>query len=301
MAFILKAENLTKTYLERTAINGISFSVQKGACFGLLGPNGAGKSTTLRSIIGLTPLDGGRLEIFNQPFSLDDPSIKQRLGVVPQENDLDIDLSVWENLLVYGRYFGLKDKVLHEKIPDLLKFAQLTGREKCAVRALSGGMQRRLAIARSLIADPELVILDEPTTGLDPQARHLIWQRLRELKATKVTLILTTHYMEEAAQLCDFLVIMEEGKILASGTPQDLIKDHVAPEVIEIRGAIDQIQPRQMTNGHLEKIGDTLFCRTKEAAPMIAILQNLPGVTYLHRPANLEDVFLKLTGRELKD
>ncbi|MBF0589808.1 MAG: ATP-binding cassette domain-containing protein, partial [Magnetococcales bacterium] len=216
---VVEAKNLTKRYADKSVVNGIDFQVMPGECFGILGPNGAGKTTTLRMLVGLTPKDGGTLEVFGLPMNPNQTETPSRLGVVAQDNSLDIDLTVRENLLVYGRYFGLSTAELKERVDPLLSFAQLGDRGDALVRELSGGMQRRLVIARSLIASPKLVILDEPTTGLDPQARHLIWQKLRRLKETGVTLVLTTHYMEEAAQLCDRLMVLDKGRILDQGSP----------------------------------------------------------------------------------
>nr|CRH07091.1 ABC transporter, ATP-binding protein (NodI) [Candidatus Magnetococcus massalia] len=307
MDSIISAQGVCKRYGGKPVVNHIDFAVPTGSCFGILGPNGAGKSTTLRMLTGLTPVDEGTLLVFDQPMSPECRTVQDRLGVVAQEDNLDEDLSVWENILVHGRYFGLADEQIKPRISKLLTFAKLEDRADAAVRTLSGGMKRRLVIARSLVAEPELVVLDEPTTGLDPQARHLIWQRLRQLKEQGITLLLTTHYMEEAAQLCDRLLVLDSGDILDQGTPQELISRHVEPEVIEIRAESSLngtlLDPAEFPNlkARLEKIGDTLFCYTEHAAEIMQILAHRHDLTMLVRPANLEDVFLKLTGRELRD
>ncbi len=304
MSAIIEATNLNKTYDDRTVVDGIHFQVHPGICFGILGPNGAGKSTTLRMIIGLTPVGGGELRVFGEGMHPEARSVSRRLGVVPQEDNLDADLTVTENLQVYGGYFGLSAAEIDRKTPELLAFAQLTDRQDQPVRSLSGGMMRRLVIARALVASPDLVVLDEPTTGLDPQARHLIWQRLRQLKDRGVTLLLTTHYMEEAAQLCDHVLILNHGRILDQASPRELIRRHVEPEVVEIRGVDDgPPDPGRFTDlpGRLEMVGDTLYFYTGDTCPVMEKLRDHGHYQFLSRPANLEDVFLKLTGRELRD
>ncbi|MGN7614162.1 ATP-binding cassette domain-containing protein [Magnetococcales bacterium HHB-1] len=299
---ILKAERLTKRYEGKSVVDGIDFQVHGGECFGILGPNGAGKTTTFRMIMGLTPIDAGSLTLFGHAVHPDHPIIPKKLGVVSQEDNLDIDLTVCENLLVFGRYFGISDQETKKRLGELLKFAQLEDRARSPVRALSGGMRRRLAIARSLIASPEAILLDEPTTGLDPQARHLIWQRLRALKRDGITLFLTTHYMEEAAQLCDRLMVLNKGQILEMGSPKELINKHVEPEVIQIQGCLEENDPLLSVDGcRWEKVGESCFVYTKDALPLVDQLQKRNDIPYLHRPANLEDLFLKLTGRDLRD
>lgn len=297
------ASGLEKGYPGHKAVNGIDFKILAGECFGILGPNGAGKSTTLRMVIGLTPLDGGRLEVFGQPMYPEHETTPRRMGVVPQDDNLDPDLSVAENILVYGRYFGLQDREITAKLSELLEFAQLEDRRDAMVRELSGGMMRRLVIARSLVADPDLIVLDEPTTGLDPQARHLIWQRLRTLRERGVTLLLTTHYMEEAAQLCDRLMVLNRGQILDQGSPAELIGRHVESEVVEVRCSGLLPAPHEYANlpGRVEKVGDTLFFYSEDARVILENFRDRHQLTCLLRPANLEDVFLKLTGRELSD
>ncbi|MBF0143228.1 MAG: ATP-binding cassette domain-containing protein [Magnetococcales bacterium] len=300
---VIAIEGLGKSYGGRVVVDQVSFRVDPGECFGILGPNGAGKSTTLRMIIGLTPADRGSLRLFGRgdPASL--RACHARMGIVPQEETLDEDLTVHENLLVHGRYFALREEWLAARIETLLPFAQLTGQREQAVRTLSGGMKRRLTLARSLVANPDLVVLDEPTTGLDPQARHLIWQRLRQLREEGVTLLLTTHYMEEAARLCDRLLVMNHGRILDLDTPEALIRRHVEPEVVEIRSRRGPL-PREIAAtlpGRHELVGDTLYSYTNDASALLEEIRQQPGLLFLHRPANLEDVFLKLTGRELEE
>ncbi|MBF0449052.1 MAG: ATP-binding cassette domain-containing protein [Magnetococcales bacterium] len=303
MSEVVCAKGLTKSYPGRMAVDRIDFSIRAGECFGILGPNGAGKSTTLRMVIGLTQLDGGTLDVFGQSMYPEHPTIPARMGVVPQEDNLDPDLTVRENLLVFGRYFGLSDLEIGQKMDRLLDFAQLEDRQNAMVRELSGGMMRRLVIARSLIGSPDLIVLDEPTTGLDPQARHLIWQRLRTLREQGVTLLLTTHYMEEAAQLCDRLLILNRGQILDHGTPVELIRRHVEPEVVELRadGVLPELQEFDHLPGRVELIGDTLFFYSSDARSILNNFRDRHDLVTLMRPANLEDVFLKLTGRELND
>ncbi|MBF0153165.1 MAG: ATP-binding cassette domain-containing protein [Magnetococcales bacterium] len=303
MSSIVIAENLSKSYDGEPVVDRISFQVHAGECFGILGPNGAGKTTTLRMLIGLTPLDGGRLEMFGLPMHPEQKAVSRRLGVVSQEDNLDDDLSVQENILVYGRYFGLGEKVIRSRLEGLLEFARLADRRQQQVRTLSGGMKRRLVLARSLVAEPELVILDEPTTGLDPQARHLIWQRLRSLKEKGVTLLLTTHYMEEAARLCDRLLVMNHGRILDLGPPRELIARHLEPEVVEIRSSVGHPDPAPFRDlpVRLEIVGDVLYCYCADPSAVLATLRTLPTLTFLARPANLEDLFLKLTGHDLRE
>lgn len=284
-------------------VKGIDFTIAKGKCFGFLGPNGAGKTTTLKMILGLVPITEGNLNVFGLPVPEHARSVRARIGVVPQNDNLDPDFSVRENLRIYGSYFGIPRKTAMERIDRLLAFASLSERANDKTEHLSGGMKRRLTIARALINEPELVVLDEPTTGLDPQARHVIWSRLNELKEKGTTLILTTHYMEEAERLCDELVIMDNGQILDQGAPRDLVRRNVEPEVVEIRGesslyhSIQQMHPEC----RFEVMGTSLYCYTRDPAPLISTLQDFPGMTFLHRPTGLEDVFLKLTGKELRD
>lgn len=304
----ITALGLRKQFGQFTAVDGIDFDIARGECFGFLGPNGAGKTSTMRMIYGRSPLTAGSLTVLGLDVTRHIRTIKGRLGVVPQEDNLDPDFSVLENLLVYSRYFRLPAAEARKRADDLLEWVQLQEKRDTNVEKLSGGMKRRLVIARSLINNPELVILDEPTTGLDPQARHLVWAKLRELKARGVTLILTTHYMEEAAQLCDRLAIMDRGRFLAEGNPGDLIKRHVAPIALELRVEPDQ-QPAVLAalpgidhdaaSDHL-----VLYMADNRAAEAALEALRRAGVSlpgYFQRPATLEDVFLRLAGRALQE
>jgi lipooligosaccharide transport system ATP-binding protein len=300
---LIVAEQLSKRFGARQVVRAIDFTIAPGQCFGFLGPNGAGKTTTLRMLLGLSPLSGGTLSVFGLPMPAAGRAVRARIGVVPQADNLDPDFTVVENLHTYGRYFGLPDAVLAPRIRELLAFVELGDRADTRIDTLSGGMKRRLTIARALINDPELVILDEPTTGLDPQVRHLIWARLRELLGRGKTLLLTTHYMEEAERLCDDLVIMDQGRILERGSPQALIRQHVPGDVVEVRQPPDGLAAAlaEVTGVGLETVGESLYCYTGDAHALVANLEARGGLTYLHRPASLEDVFLRLTGRELRE
>jgi lipooligosaccharide transport system ATP-binding protein len=299
---IVVAAGLKKQYGQYTAVNGIDFNVSQGKCFGFLGPNGAGKTTTLRIILGVTPKSAGDLSVFGLSVPECSREVRARIGVVPQADNLDPDFTVAENLQVYASYFGLGRQFNKQQLGRLLKFASLQDRAKAKTDTLSGGMKRRLTIARALINNPQMIILDEPTTGLDPQARHVIWSRLEELKQQGVTSLLTTHYMEEAERLCDELVIMDHGDILDYGSPSELIARHVERDVIEIRGHnTKEFRLTEQNNCRLEPMGTSLYCYTNEPSYILQQIQNNHGLTYLHRPADLEDVFLKLTGRELRD
>ncbi len=300
---VVTAHGLKKHYASHVAVDGVEFDIPRGQCFGFLGPNGAGKTTTLRMILGLTPSSGGSLSVFGLEIPKHAREVRARIGIVPQADNLDPDFSIEENLQIYASYFGIPARVADERIARLLEFASLTDRRGAKTETLSGGMKRRLTIGRALINDPELVVLDEPTTGLDPQARHVIWGRLNELRDKGVTLILTTHYMEEAERLCDQLVIMDQGRILDCGTPRELISKHVEPEVIEVRSEASQrLQAMGNEAGcRVETMGSSLYCYTRDPDPLLAKLKNEHGLTFMHRPAGLEDVFLKLTGRELRD
>jgi len=303
MSSVVEITGLRKQYNDREVVRGIDINVPAASCFGLLGPNGAGKTTTLRLLLGQSPINGGEIRVFGLPIPQAGRAVRARTGVVPQSDNLDPDFTVAENLRVYGRYFGLGRDVLEPRIRELLAFVELADRADTQIATLSGGMKRRLTIARALINDPELLILDEPTTGLDPQARHMIWGRLRALRESGKTLLLTTHYMEEAERLCDELVVLDEGKILDHGSPAELIRRHAEPEVIELRGA--EASVRAALDGQpdcrIEAVGDTFYCYTRGAAALVKHLEGRADLTFLHRPANLEDVFLKLTGRELRD
>jgi lipooligosaccharide transport system ATP-binding protein len=302
-AEVVSAKGLTKRYGDFVAVDGIDFAIPRGQCFGFLGPNGAGKTTTLRMMLGLTPMSAGTLSVLGLPVPERAAEVRARVGVVPQIDNLDPDFTVAENLRMYASYFALPRREATGRIEQLLEFAALRDRGESKTETLSGGMKRRLTIARALINDPELLVLDEPTTGLDPQARHVIWGRLVELRERGTTLVLTTHYMEEAERLCDELVIMDSGRILDQGSPRDLITRHVEPEVIEVRGgagaALEEIAAH--AGCRLERMGSSLYCYTANGAEMLSDLRERHKLTYLHRPADLEDVFLKLTGRELRD
>ena len=305
----LAVRDLAKSYDGKPAVNGISFELARGECFGLLGPNGAGKTTSLRCCLGLTAPDRGELALVGMPVPQRAREARLRVGVVPQFDNLDPDFTVAENLLVYGRYFGLSDTQVRARIPALLEFAGLAGKEKSSLRTLSGGMKRRLTLARALVNDPDLLLLDEPTTGLDPQARHLIWERLKRLIADGKTILLTTHFMDEAERLCARLAIMDAGKIIALGSPRQLIAQHIEPHVVEVFGdGGDETDAFARAHDEAESVarrcevsGETLFCYVDDPAVLLARLHGKPGLRVLHRPANLEDVFLKLTGRDLRD
>jgi lipooligosaccharide transport system ATP-binding protein len=305
--YVITAENLTKTYGDVIAVDGISFSVPAGESFGLLGPNGAGKSTTMKMIGGVSQRTSGNLTIMGLDPEQNGPEVRAHLGVVPQQDNLDEELKVRDNLLVYGRYFGLPMSYLRPKADELLEFAQLTDKAKSKVDALSGGMKRRLTIARSLINEPRILLLDEPTTGLDPQARHILWDRLFRLKEQGVTLILTTHYMDEAEQLCDRLIVVDKGRIMAEGSPAALIRDYSTREVLELRFGSER---NARIGAELEGIGERLetlpdrvliYTHDGESALEEVSARGLRPLTSLVRRSSLEDVFLRLTGRSLVD
>jgi len=304
---LVEARGLTKKFGDFVAVDGIDFEVRPGEVFGFLGPNGAGKSSTMKMIGSVSPVTGGTLRVLGLDPSGDGPEIRSRLGVVPQEDNLDHELTVYENLLIYGRYFGMARRVIDERIGDLLDFAQLEERRDSTVESLSGGMKRRLTIARGLINQPELLLLDEPTTGLDPQARHLLWDRLYRLKQDGVTQIITTHYMDEAEQLCDRLVIMDNGKIVSEGSPTQLIAEHSSREVLELRfpvGTQDRgIERIEGLAQRIEALPDRVLLYTNDAdktALEVAERGVVPESTVTRR-STLEDVFLRLTGRRLID
>ena len=304
MSAALSLKNLRKRYGDTEVVAGLNLDLAAGTCHGLLGPNGAGKTTTLRLALGLIEADGGKIELLGHELPQAASKARARVGVVPQADSLDPDFTVRENLLVFGRYFGLGKGEIEARMPSLLEFAGLAGKADSRIGALSGGMKRRLALARALVNDPDVIFLDEPTTGLDPQARHLIWQGLRKLTAQGKTLLLTTHFMEEAERLCDRISIIDRGQVIAEGAPRELIAAHVEAHVVEIDGEdaatwCDKLAERYCRR--CEKIGETLFCYTAEPQELIAALGGMPHLRYLHRPANLEDVFLKLTGRDLRD
>lgn len=301
------ARGLKKSYESFEAVKGVDFEVYRGECFGFLGPNGAGKTTTMKMIYGAAIPTDGELTVAGLDITREERAVKRRIGVVAQENNLDEDLKVKENLLVYGRYYDMPRKETLRRAEELLEFVELTEKADAEVEHLSGGMKRRLLIARALINDPEIVVLDEPTTGLDPQARHLVWERLRELTSEGKTLILTTHYMEEAAQLCDRLVVMEGGRIIALGSPEELVEEHVSPEVLELRAAPDAMGDLlPLLEDHsdaVERAGNALLAYTADAGALQERVRNA-GVSVdnmLYRRAGLEDVFMRLTGRRLID
>jgi len=304
---LIVESKLTKNFGAIAAVDGIDFAVTRGEAFGFLGPNGAGKSSTMRMVAAVSPVSGGTLRILGRDPATDGPFIRSRLGVVPQQDNLDGELTVWENIYIYGRYFGIPRKVLRPKIDELLDFAQLTERAKDRVEQLSGGMKRRLTIARSLVNDPEVLLLDEPTTGLDPQARHVLWDRLYRLKHNGVTLVLTTHYMDEAEQLCDRLVVMDHGRIVAEGSPSTLISEYSTREVAELRFAIgeNETSAEKVVDlaDRIEVLADRvlLYVDDGEAALAEVHSRGMAPVSSLVRRSSLEDVFLHLTGRSLVD
>jgi lipooligosaccharide transport system ATP-binding protein len=298
---VLSARGLRKSYEGTEVVCGVDLAVEPGECFGLLGPNGAGKTTTLKLCLGLIEPDGGEIELLGRPVPREAREARAGVGVVPQFDNLDPDFTVEENLLVYGRYFGFSREEIQPRISALLEFAGLVGREDAKILTLSGGMKRRLTLARALVNNPQLVFMDEPTTGLDPQARHLIWERLRRLTQEGKTLVLTTHFMEEAERLCHRLAIMDRGRIIAEGSPRALIAEHIEPQVLEVHGnGCEQwMEHAKGLAPRVERVGDTVYCYGNGVESLI---KDLPrDLSYLHRAASLEDVFLKLTGRDLRD
>jgi lipooligosaccharide transport system ATP-binding protein len=304
---IIEAKGLRKRYGEAEVVRGIDFAVHERECFGLLGPNGAGKTTTIRMLTCFSPPSAGSLAVFGLPVTAANArAIKARLGVAPQEENLDPDLTVEMNLLLYASYFGIGRAEARRRTGELLAFAQLTDKAGARIDTLSGGMKRRLVLARALINRPGLLVLDEPTTGLDPQARHLVWERLRELKRSGVAMLLTTHYMEEAAQLCDRLIIMDHGRIIAAGTPNELVAAHVGHDVIEVATGGDPATQARVEAvcrplGRVEAVGDHVILYLNGRSDPRDALGVLAGEQLTHRRATLEDVFLTLTGRELRD
>ena len=303
---LLSVDHLVKRYGDQTVVKDLSFSIEPGECLGVIGPNGAGKTTTIRMCLGLSEPDGGSVRYFNGlQMPGDALAIKSQLGVVAQMDTLDPDFTAAENLLVFGRYFGLPDRVIRERIPRLLEFAALTHKADAKPGQLSGGMKRRLSLARALINEPRLLLLDEPTTGLDPQARHLMWERLQLLLQDGKSILLTTHFMDEAERLCSRLLVIDQGRKIAEGQPRELIARHLEPEVVEVYGqgatALAREASLQALAERTEVSGETVFFYTRDSRPLLAALQAWPALRTLHRPSNLEDLFLKLTGRQIRE
>ncbi len=303
---LLSAHHLVKRYGDQTVVNGLSFHIDPGECLGIIGPNGAGKTTTIRMSLGLSEPDEGSVRYFDGlAMPRDALAIKARLGVVSQMDTLDPDFSASENLLVFGRYFGLPDRVIRERIPKLLDFAALGHKADAKPGQLSGGMKRRLSLARALVNAPDLLLLDEPTTGLDPQARHLMWERLQLLLQQGKSILLTTHFMDEAERLCHRLLVLDHGRKIAEGRPRDLIAEHLEPEVVEVYGlgatALAQDERLKALARRTEVSGETVFFYTVDSRPLLAALQAWPALRTLSRPSNLEDLFLKLTGRQIRE
>ena len=299
--------HLTKRFGDATVVSNLSFAIAPGECLGVIGPNGAGKTTTIRMCLGLTAPDEGSIHAMGMQMPQDALAIKAQLGVVSQMDTLDPDFSCAENLLVYGRYFGLKDAAIKARIPALLEFASLASKATAKPGELSGGMKRRLSLARALVNDPRLLLLDEPTTGLDPQARHLMWERLQVLLQQGKSILLTTHFMDEAERLCSRLLVLDHGRKIAEGKPRDLIAEHLEPDVVEVYGlgALALVESpnsalRAMAS-RVEVSGETVFFYTGGAPALLQALQAYPQLRTLHRPANLEDLFLKLTGRQIRE
>ena len=301
---LFSVEHLSKRYGDSTVVDDLSFQIAAGECLGVIGPNGAGKTTTIRMCLGQSTPDAGSITAFGLSMPRDSLAIKAQLGVVSQLDTLDPDFTCAENLLVYGRYFGMKSAQIRARIPALLEFASLTSKASAKPGELSGGMKRRLSLARALVNDPRLLLLDEPTTGLDPQARHLMWERLQLLLQEGKSILLTTHFMDEAERLCTRLLVLDHGKKIAEGTPRDLISQHLEPDVVEVYGAgalalMDG--PLKALAARVEVSGETVFFYTRDAKPLLQALGAYPQLRTLHRPANLEDLFLKLTGRQIRE
>lgn len=295
---------LRKLFADRVIVDDLSFTIRQGECYGLLGPNGAGKTTTLRALLGLTPFASGTVQVLGYSVPQQSRAARRRIGVVPQMDNLDPDFTVEENLLVFGRYFGLSDSVVRARIPELLDFAALGAKRTARIQELSGGMKRRLTLARAMVNDPDLIVLDEPTTGLDPQARHLVWERLHALVARGKTILLTTHFMDEAERLCSRLGVMDHGAMVAEGAPRELIAQHLEPYVVEIYGRDMRAwlqRHRADLPGRVEVSGETVFCHLDDPDPVVRLLRHEPELRYLQRPANLEDLFLRLTGRDMRE
>ena len=301
---LFSVRNLYKRYGQADVVHDLSFSIAPGECLGVIGPNGAGKTTTIRMCLGLTAPDQGSIEALGLHMPHDMLAIKAQLGVVTQMDTLDPDFTCAENLLVYGRYFGMKDAQIRARIPALLEFASLSAKADAKPGQLSGGMKRRLSLARALVNDPRLLLLDEPTTGLDPQARHLMWERLQLLLQQGKSILLTTHFMDEAERLCSRLLVLDHGRKIAEGRPRDLIAEHLEPDVVEVFGAAARDLANHPVRAHASRVeisGETLFFYTANATALLQALAEFPQLRVLHRPANLEDLFLKLTGRQIRE
>ena len=301
---LFSVRNLYKRYGQADVVHDLSFSIAPGEGLGVIGPNGAGKTTTLRMCLGLTAPDQGSIEALGLHMPHDMLAIKAQLGVVTQMDTLDPDFTCAENLLVYGRYFGMKDAQIRARIPALLEFASLSAKADAKPGQLSGGMKRRLSLARALVNDPRLLLLDEPTTGLDPQARHLMWERLQLLLQQGKSILLTTHFMDEAERLCSRLLVLDHGRKIAEGRPRDLIAEHLEPDVVEVFGAAARDLANHPVRAHASRVeisGETLFFYTANATALLQALAEFPQLRVLHRPANLEDLFLKLTGRQIRE
>jgi len=301
---LIEAESLTKKFGDLVAVNNINFDIFKGECFGFLGPNGAGKTTTIKMIHCVLPLTSGKLTVAGMDVTEKGREIKEMIGVAPQEDNLDPDFTVFHNLMVYARYFDIPKAEAERRTEELLRFVRLEEKRDVIIEHLSAGMKRRLILARALINEPQILILDEPTTGLDPQARHLIWDKIRNLRKQGVTVVLTTHYMDEAAQLCDRLIIMDYGKIIEEGKPSTLIKKHVGEEVLEVAydEEVTQLLPKTLQDARVEVVSDRIHVFTTKPKGVFAkMLKEVPFKEAMIRDANLEDVFLKLTGRRLRE
>ena len=306
---LIDVSHLRKRYGESVVVDDVSFHIAPGECLGVIGPNGAGKTTTIRMALGLAAPDGGEvaytLDGTRRTMPADALAIKARLGVVSQFDTLDPDFNLAENLLVYGRYFGMKDAAIRARIPQLLEFAALSHKAEAKPGELSGGMKRRLSLARALVNDPQLLLLDDPTTGLDPQARHLMWERLQLLLQQGKSILLTTHFMDEAERLCHRLLVLDHGRKIAEGRPRELIAEHLEPDVVEVYGvgalALADDPALRAQAARVEVSGETVFFYTAQARPLLGALEAYPQLRTLHRPANLEDLFLKLTGRQIRE
>ena len=303
---LLSVQHLVKRYGDATVVNDLTFHIEPGECLGVIGPNGAGKTTTLRMCLGLSEPDGGEIRYFDDlHMPRDALAIKARLGVVAQMDTLDPDFTAAENLMVFGRYFGLPEASMRERIPKLLEFAALTHKAQAKPGELSGGMKRRLSLARALIKHPQFLMLVEPTSGLDPRARHLMWERLQVLLQEGKSILLTTHFMDEAERLCSRLLVLDQGRKIAEGKPRDLIAERLEPEVVEVFGqgavALAQEAPLKALAGRVEVSGETVFFYTQNSRALMHALEAWPALRTLHRPSNLEDLFLKLTGRQIRE